>query len=359
MIHHQVDCHESQIIQGHDCYAEALGMLSWESYSAVFVVSQDVIWQLHGQKLIQALEGLAPKVQHYLMPDGEAIKSLASFELLHHWLADQKADRKSLLIVLGGGVIGDLTGFVAATYMRGIHWVYLPTTLLAQQDASVGGKVAVNLPHGKNLVGRFWHPQAVILDTTVLSTLPNRQIHAGYMELLKHGMLGDRQLLKDILQIPVEVTDWQEYGELLWRGLQIKVEIVKEDPFEKNRRRLLNLGHTFGHALESAFAYRGWLHGEAVGVGLLFAVALAQQINSESQWPQIMPAVKSRLPAFDTGQWHRDELLELTRLDKKGIAGDVPWIVPKGPGQIEIINGIKIETLERAYSQLMEWLEQS
>lgn len=356
MIQNKYQLHQSSILQGHAFYPEALASLHLDTYTGVFAISQEVIWQHHGQQLESVLQELAPRYHKILLPDGEAVKSLQTFEKLQIWLAKCHADRKSLIVVLGGGVVGDLAGFVAATYMRGIDWVYLPTTLLAQQDASVGGKVAVNLPQGKNLVGRFWDPKAVLIDTSVLATLPKRQINAGFMELLKHGMLHGEELLNTIQAVPTDVKEWQDFGELLWRGLGVKRAIVERDPFEKGERRLLNLGHTFGHALESAFGYKGWLHGEAVGLGLLFAAALASQLEESTQWEGLADSILPRMPAFDAASWDRDQLLELTRLDKKGVGGDIPWIIPYGPGNVKIESGIKIDTLHRAYGQFMEWV---
>jgi len=357
MISFRTELHDSRIVQGHRCYSEALDLLDWDDFSSVFVLSQDVVWEFHGEALLAGLGANRGKVKHYLLPDGESIKNLTVFGQIHQWLADAKADRKSLLIVLGGGVVGDLVGFVAATYMRGIRWVYLPTTLLAQQDASVGGKVAVNLPQGKNLVGRFWHPEMVVIDTSVLATLPGREVNAGYMELLKHGMLAGPELYREIVAMPSEIERWQDHGALLWQGLQVKVGIVRDDPFEKNRRRLLNLGHTFGHALESAFEYKYWLHGEAVGVGLLFAAALAQTMDRESPWQDLLGAIAPRLPPLRLDAWERDRLLDLTRLDKKGVAGQIPWIIPHGPGEVDIVKGVDDAMLQTAYSGLMELLE--
>ena len=358
MIDYRTGLHDSRIVQGHQCFHEALGELDWQTFSSVFVVSQDIVWGFHGNALATALRERNQPFLHYLLEDGESIKSLTVFGQLHQWLADQKADRKSLLVVLGGGVVGDLVGFVAATYMRGIRWVYLPTTLLSQQDASVGGKVAVNLPQGKNLVGRFWNPLMVVIDTSVLSTLPGREIHAGYMELLKHGMLAGPELYGDIAAMPDGITDWQEHGALLWRGLQVKMEIVNEDPYEKDRRRLLNLGHTFGHALESAFGYRNLLHGEAVGIGLLFAAALAEIMTGKIVWEELAGAILPRLPPLNLQAWDCDRLLDLTRLDKKGIAGRVSWIVPHRPGVVEIVSGIDDSMLKAAYRELMVRLEE-
>ena len=281
MIHEHIELNNSEITLGVDCLSEALADLRQNPYSAIFLISQQMIWDLHGDKVSAALEGVSPKPRLRLVDDGEQVKNLNSYGELLHWLAEERADRKSLILVLGGGVVGDLSGFVAASYMRGMDWMYIPTTLLSQQDASVGGKVAVNLPHGKNLVGVFWDPKHVIIDASVLHTLPTREVNAGYMEMIKHGMLRDEDLFQRIARLPADVSDWSQHLPLLADGLRVKVDVVREDPFEKDKRRLLNLGHTMGHALESFTNYKSFLHGEAVGIGLVYASILSRKLGGD------------------------------------------------------------------------------
>ena len=345
MILEQIQLHRSQITIGHRCFREALAPLALKDYSSCFVISQDVVWKYHGTTLTDALEDLGAVYRLRLLPDGEAVKNLTMFGELLHWLAESKADRRSVLIVLGGGVVGDLSGFVAAAYMRGVDWIYLPTTLLAQQDASVGGKVAVNLPQGKNLVGHFWDPRAVIIDGAVLKTLPQRQVNAGFMEFVKHGMLKGGSLFEAMIALPDGIPDWADHLSLLAEGLKVKVDVVRRDPFEKNERRLLNLGHTFGHAVERYRGYGAFLHGEAVGLGLIFACLLARALGGSYDWRPLWQIVLHRLPAVPLDRWDGPELLALTRRDKKGVAGVVAWIVPHEPGKVEIVEGIEDELL--------------
>jgi len=353
MILERIEVNDSLIVVGDRCFAEALAAAPLGDYSSCFVVSQDTVWNLHGEALLEALRGQGVEPLVKMVPDGEETKNLRVFGELLSWLADRRADRRSLLIVLGGGVVGDLSGFVASAYMRGMDWLYVPTTLLSQQDASIGGKTAVNLPQGKNLVGAFWSPRLVIIDSMVLGTLPQREVNAGYMELLKHGMLESESLYRRIAAMPAEPV-WSECMPLLAEGLKVKVEIVRQDPLEKNRRRLLNLGHTLAHAIESYTGYQQFLHGEAVGLGLIFAAMLARELSGDYPWPDLVSAVGSRLPGCDPRAWDRERLLDLTALDKKGVKGVVAWIVPYAPGQVEIVEGVDRAALTRAYDAFVE-----
>lgn len=354
MIHETIELHNSTITVGHRCIKDAMASVQPEEYSAVFVVSQERVWELHGHRVDEALAHLEKTPIRKLIPDGEPTKNLQIYGELLHWLADNGADRRSLIVVLGGGVVGDLSGFVAASYMRGMDWVYLPTTLLSQQDASVGGKTGVNLPHGKNLVGSFWDPRAVIIDSATLETLPERELNAGYMEFLKHAVLHSENLYRDVSSLPGGVVDFREHMDLLARGLRVKVGVVSRDPFEKGERRLLNLGHTLGHAVESYTDYKQFLHGEAVGLGMIYACELAKQLGGTFAFDALYDAVKARLPECDVAAWDGDKILELTQLDKKGVKGVVSWIIPFAPGKVEIIAGIDEAHLRSAYEAFVE-----
>ena len=356
MILQKLGLHESKIIVGVDCFEEALKTLGLKRFSALFVVSQENVWRFHGPRLDKALQNQGLDWKRKLVADGETTKNLTVFGELLSWLADHRADRQSLLIVLGGGVVGDLSGFVASAYMRGIQWVYLPTTLLAQQDAAVGGKVAVNLPQGKNLVGHFWHPLGVIIDGLVLQTLPRRELNAGYMEFLKHGMLKDEALFLQIAEMDAGEKNWSDHLPLLARGMQVKVDVVAEDPTEKGRRKLLNLGHTLGHALESYTNYRVFLHGEAVGLGLIFVAVLSLRLGGSYDWKPLFQAVLSRLPKVDVSGWDPKAILDLTLLDKKGVKGNVTWIVPFRPGKVEMVPDVPRVSLEEAFVDFLNVL---
>jgi len=354
MILEHIELNNSRVTFGTDCFEEVLAELDLAAYSATFIISQQRIWDYHGARLEQAVRALdvAPHIR--MVPDGESTKNLGTFGELLSWLADHRADRRSAVLVLGGGVVGDLSGFVAAAYMRGIDWIYVPTTLLSQQDASIGGKVAVNLPHGKNLVGHFWDPRAVIIDSSVLATLPPREVNAGYMELIKHGMLASESLYARVAALPQGVADWSAHMPLLAEGLRVKVDIVTEDPFEKGRRKLLNLGHTLGHAIEAYTSYKTFLHGEAVGLGLIYAGLVASRLGGRYDWSALREAVLPRIPKPDCGSWDLDRMLDLTLLDKKGVKGIVSWIIPFAPGEVEIRKGVAREILREALDEFVE-----
>ena len=237
-----------------------------------FVVSNALVWRLHGQRLAAA--GLTEAI---LVPDGERFKTTQSVSRVYDALIKANADRASTLITLGGGVLGDLAGFAAASYLRGIPLVHVPTTLLAQVDSAIGGKVGVNHPLGKNLIGAFHQPHAVIIDLAVLGTLPRREFRAGLYEVIKYGVMSSPSLFDRIVRN--RTTIFKKQPEVLLpivaESCQIKGDIVAADEKESGLRRILNFGHTAGHALESVTKYRRYRHGEAVAYGMLVAAALA------------------------------------------------------------------------------------
>ncbi len=234
----------------------------------VVIISNTTVAPLYGEELAHAL----PNAALITMPDGEQYKSLETVTRLYDDLIEAGADRSTTIIALGGGVVGDTAGFAAATYMRGVRLVQIPTSLLAMVDSSVGGKVGVDLPQGKNLVGAFKQPDVVLIDPDVLHTLPPEQWRCGMGEAIKHGFLKDARLLEPELHIP------DRAAELVRWAVQVKVDFVEQDPFEHGVRAHLNLGHTFGHAIEQVTNY-AWLHGEGVGVGLLAAAMLSHRMD--------------------------------------------------------------------------------
>lgn len=240
----------------------------WGLQGQVIVATDDVVRDLWAKPVLaQLLQGRAS-----LMPHGEQYKTLETVSSLYdQWIA-LGADRQTTILALGGGVVGDTVGFAAATYMRGVRLVQAPTTLLAMVDSSVGGKVGIDLPQGKNLVGSFKQPSLVLIDTDALATLPPGQWRAGMAEVIKHGLLADPELLHPALHVPERAV------ELVKRAVQVKVNIVEQDPYEQNIRAHLNLGHTFAHAIEQVSGY-AWLHGEAVAVGLLAAAKLSARLG--------------------------------------------------------------------------------
>ncbi|MBI4860300.1 MAG: 3-dehydroquinate synthase, partial [Candidatus Riflebacteria bacterium] len=257
-----------------------LGQLLPESLRGrkMALITNDTVGALYGKKVVEALGRIGP-VRPISIPDGERYKSMPTATRLYADLIRDGLDRSGVVVALGGGVIGDLAGFVAATYLRGVRFVQIPTTLLAQVDASIGGKVAVNLREGKNLVGAFHQPVAVVADTRVLSTLPPRQLGAGMMEVVKYALLGDLHLW-DYLK--THAKHRLDLDVVVEASVRDKARIVAADEREAGHRRVLNLGHTLGHALETVTGYRRYLHGEAVGIGIVFANLVAHRMRRQS-----------------------------------------------------------------------------
>jgi 3-dehydroquinate synthase len=245
----------------------------------VLLVSNTTVAPLFGAPLLQALA--ARQVVEVILPDGEQHKSLATASRVFDVLIANRMARDTVIVALGGGVVGDLAGFVAATYQRGIDFVQLPTTLLAQVDSSVGGKTAVNHPGGKNMIGAFHQPRAVLADTDTLATLPGRELQAGLAEVIKYGLICDPQFLAWLeLNMPkLLARDPAALAHAIHRSCQVKADIVARDEREQGERALLNLGHTFGHAIEAATGYVEWLHGEAVAAGMLIAADLSCRLG--------------------------------------------------------------------------------
>lgn len=290
-------------------------------------------------------------VDCFQIPPGEKIKTLTWAQKVYLALAKARADRSTTLFALGGGVIGDLGGFVAATYMRGIDYVQMPTTLLAQVDASIGGKVGVDLPFGKNLVGAFHHPKAVMIDTTVLETLPTQHIHNGFAEILKYGIALNKGLwlrLQTYIQqgvvqerrIKFQETDWMM---IIAACASIKAGIVAADERDlSGKRAVLNFGHSVGHAVEVAFGYREWLHGEAVAVGMVIEAEIGKRLGITP--PEVVEDLKATVHSYGLPTELPDVpskiLIAAMRLDKKNESGKLNMVLLKGTGEAELIRDI-------------------
>jgi 3-dehydroquinate synthase len=237
------------------------------------VVTNETVAPLYAKRIERTLESAGARSQRIVLPDGESFKTFETLNLVFDALLRQAADRRTLLVALGGGVVGDMAGFAAATYQRGVAYVQVPTTLLAQVDSSVGGKTAINHPLGKNMIGAFYQPRAVIADIDTLSTLPQRELAAGLAEVVKYGAIRDLGFFEWIEQnhAALRARDLAALAHAIRRSCEIKAEIVAQDERESGARALLNFGHTFGHAIESALGYGEWLHGEAVAAGMVLA----------------------------------------------------------------------------------------
>lgn len=313
------------------------------------IVTNDIVKPLLLERLQSSLQDVELEV--FVLPDGEQHKTLASFEKVISRLLEIHAARDTTLIALGGGVIGDLTGFVAASFQRGMPFVQIPTTLLSQVDSSVGGKTAVNHPLGKNMIGAFYQPKAVFIDTSTLSTLPAREFSAGMAEVIKYGIIYDVTFF-DWIEQHVDALIKQDKTALkqaIFRCCQIKAEIVEQDEQEAGIRALLNLGHTFGHAIEAEQGYGNWLHGEAVAAGIVLASKCSVKKNwlSTSEFCRIEALLeKFHLPITAPAEMGLDEFVKHMRHDKKVEAGKIRFVLPKGLGHAVVTKDVSDELLE-------------
>jgi 3-dehydroquinate synthase len=299
-------------------------------FSSLHVIASPTVWKFLKPSLQRGLP-LRAKPQIHLMDDGESAKNLSTVEKLARSLVKAGADRQSLLVAVGGGVTGDVAGFVAASYLRGVALVQIPTTVVAQVDSSIGGKTGVNLPEGKNLLGAFYPPRLVLVDPDVLNTLPEREFRGGLAEVIKYGVIADAKLFAFLEQNMAAILkrDAAALAHIIRRSIEIKAHVVSRDEKESGLREILNFGHTFGHALESATNYKRFQHGEAVAWGMMCAallgheaidtppdamsriVALTRHIGPLPQWPKIQP----------------QRLLEFMRSDKKARAGKLRFVL--------------------------------
>jgi len=298
--------------------------------SQVLLVSNETVAPLYLEKTRSALG--AWQCETVILPDGEKYKTLDTVNLIFDALLQHRFDRQCTLIALGGGVVGDITGFAAACYQRGVNFIQIPTTLLAQVDSSVGGKTGVNHPLGKNMIGAFHQPQCVLIDINTLDTLDDQQLSAGLAEVIKYGLIQDEDFFV-WLENNINKLLLRDAGMLthaIERSCQIKADIVAADEKENGRRALLNLGHTFGHAIEAGMGYGTWLHGEAVGIGMLMAADLSHRQNnfSQSGLERTQALLETaRLPVKIPAEMNANRFLELMAVDKKVQAGVIRLVL--------------------------------
>ena len=323
--------------------------------SRCFVVTVAPVWTMWGGELQKVLR--ETKVEHSVleMPDGERSKQLATVEQLAERMATKGADRNSVVIAFGGGVVGDLAGLLASVWMRGVAFVQIPTTLLAQVDAAVGGKTGVNLRAGKNLLGTFHQPRAVISDPELLSTLPAREFRAGLFEVIKSGIIRDRKLF-EITERDREnllARDPATLERVIWDCARIKAEVVAADEKESDLRRILNFGHTIGHALEADTGYRHFLHGEAVGWGMAAAAMIGTAVHKTSPElaQRIVSCVLSYSPLPEVNS-RAEDILNRIRGDKKAVNGKVNFVLPVSVGKVIISNRVPDEVVAHAVEQI-------
>ena len=317
-----------------------------------FVVSSPTVWRFHGARVARGTRGVEP----ILVPDGERFKQLATVTRIYDALVKVAADRSSTLVTFGGGVIGDMAGFAASTYLRGIPLVHVPTTLLAQVDSSVGGKVGVNHPLGKNLIGAFYQPHAVIIDPSVLGSLPRREFRAGLYEVVKYGVTSSPGLFERIGRDLKAIFDREPAAvtAIVAESCQIKASVVAADEKESGLRRILNFGHTSGHALEAVTKYKRFRHGEAVAYGMLVAAEIAARrgIMSAADRQALADLITRLGPLPPIADLSAARMIEAMRHDKKVVAGQLHFVLPTGIGGTSIVNDVTEKEIKAALQRL-------
>ncbi len=304
--------------------------------SQVMIVSNETVAPLYLERTRAALQGF--RLSEVILPDGERYKNLETWNLIFDGLLQQRFNRRCTVVALGGGVVGDMAGFAAACYQRGVPFIQIPTTLLSQVDSSVGGKTGINHALGKNMIGAFYQPRCVIADTDTLNTLEDRELSAGIAEVIKYGLIRDREFF-DWLEEDMDALlarDPQALAYAIERSCRNKAEVVAADELEAGQRALLNLGHTFGHAIETGMGYGEWLHGEAVGAGMCMAAQLSRRLGwmDEAECERSIRLIqRARLPIMPPAEVSTERFLELMAVDKKVLDGGLRLVLLRGIGE--------------------------
>jgi len=321
--------------------------------SHAIVITDSNVEPLHGLRAVESLEQAGIRVDIATVPAGESTKSASHVDQLWRLMLEFGADRKSIVVAVGGGVVGDLAGFIAATYGRGIRFVQIPTTLLAQVDSSVGGKVGINLPGAKNMVGAFWQPNAVLIDTDVLGTLPLREYRSGLAEVVKYGVILDAEFF-EYLEANIDGLNHRDASvmrHIVTRSCELKAQIVSADEREETGlRAVLNYGHTFCHALEAETGYGTYLHGEAVAIGMLCASRLAEALgrieaDTTRRQRELLEALGLPLAVPDVSH---DELIRAMQKDKKTQHGKLRFVLPSRLGHVELVSDVPADLVRAA-----------
>lgn len=329
------------IVIAADVLGQSATYAACPSATQALIVTNTTVAPLYAQQLAAALAAQYQQVHTVVLPDGEAYKDWQTLNLVFDALLGQGCDRKTVLFALGGGVVGDMTGFAAASYMRGVPFVQVPTTLLSQVDSSVGGKTAINHPLGKNMIGAFYQPQLVVCDLASLDTLPAREVSAGLAEIIKYGPIADMEFFEWLEQHieDLRALDRTALAHAVKRSVEIKAWVVGQDEKEAGLRAILNFGHTFGHAMEAGMGYGNWLHGEGVGAGMVMAAHLSMALGLVDQGfvqrlTQLIEraGLPTRGPVLDA-QDNAGAYLEHMRVDKKAEAGAIRFVLIDGPGK--------------------------
>jgi 3-dehydroquinate synthase len=336
---------------GHRIARQAGDLLAGLRGRNTVVVASRRVWALHGAAVGRSLRALGP-LHVARVPDGERFKSRATLETIYDAFFEARLGRDGLVVAFGGGVAGDLAGYAAATWMRGVDWVAIPTTLLSMVDSSIGGKVGINHAGGKNLIGAFHQPRAVVIDPSFLASLPPRELRSGAYELLKYAILDDRTLFDALRRAPAGLRSWDrvEFENAIATACRIKAAVVERDEREGGPRLVLNLGHTLGHALEAATRYRRFTHGEAVGWGLVGEAWIAHHrgLLAEADWDGIASAVDhvgKRPPVSDV---EPARVFEALGRDKKARAGRTTFVLPTAIGRVVVREDVTQAEIGRA-----------
>ncbi len=324
----------------------------------IFLISNPTVSRLFGKNILQRLSGNGYQVTEIFIPDGEAHKSLETVETIYSALITQGADRSSTLVALGGGVTGDIVGFVAATFLRGVRYLQIPTTLLSQVDSSVGGKTGVNHRLGKNLIGAFYQPDLVCIDTNTLASLPPREFQSGLYEAVKYGLICDSDFFEFFESHLEEIQKRTPHAleKLISRCCEIKAKITSSDEKEQGLRRILNFGHTFGHALEGATEFQGLIHGEAIAWGMLAETRLSfmKGYLSESKSQRISDGIRriGELPPVDLVP--TQGILEAMKCDKKRQNDQIVFVLLEDIGKTRVTAGIEEDVLIQAWKEISQ-----
>ena len=320
----------------------------------VAIVTNTTVAPLYLEKLAKPLREAGVSVLEIILPDGEAYKNSETLNLIYDTLLKNRCERSTTLIALGGGVIGDLTGYAAATYLRGIPFIQIPTTLLSQVDSSVGGKTGINHPLGKNMIGAFYQPKLVLADIDTLQTLPPRELSAGVAEVIKYGLIRDADFFDwlEVNMIKLMALDEAVSMYAIYRSCQNKAEVVAADEHETGERALLNLGHTFGHAIENAMGYGVWLHGEAVAAGTVLAAALSQRMGwlTSEQISRIHALLSAANLPLNAPKLGVEKYLDLMANDKKVENGKIRLVLQQGIGKAVITSNYDADKLKETLS---------
>ncbi len=338
------------IFIGSDLIADGALYRPYIHGAQVMIVSNDTVAPLYLQRVEAALSGY--RLASVVLPDGEQYKTLGVLDRIYTALLEHRFDRRCTLIALGGGVVGDMTGYAAASYQRGVNFIQVPTTLLSQVDSSVGGKTGVNHPLGKNMIGAFHQPQCVLIDIATLNTLPDRELSAGLAEVIKYGLINDREFfvwLENNMSA-LMARDPEALAYAVERSCADKAAVVAADERESGQRALLNLGHTFAHAIETGMGYASWLHGEAVGAGMCMAAAMSARLGwlDQAQVRRVDALVAAAgLPVMPPDEISPDRFMQLMSVDKKVMDGQLRLVLMQDIGKAVISGDFDRDALKQ------------